>query len=801
MWAIYKKEVQQFLNSLVAYVVIGVFLSGIGLLMWVFPETSVLDYGYAQLDTLFSLGPFVYMFLIPAITMRMLAEERKSGTLELLLTRPLSDFQIILGKYMAAFTLVIFSVLPTLVYYYSVYQLGNPAGNLDTPGIIGSYIGLILLGGVFTSIGLFASALSENQIVAFILAVFFCFFTFTGISALADIFTGQTALYIDEMSLSFHYDAMSRGLIDSRNLVYFLSTITIVLLLTSLKFAARRMSFKPHRIKAIRVFGLGLFVVFAVNVVAANFFWRFDLTEEKRYTLQDPTKELLRKLNQPLHVEVLLGTDLPTEFQRFQKSIVETIEELGVYSNQPIYYSINDPGAASTETERNKNYQAWMDSGLSPTRIFDNDNGTDVQKLIFPYVVLRYGDRTSSVLLLKGNQGASFEAKLNQSLEGIEYELATGIQRIADIDRKRIGLLQGHGELDSLNIYWFARDFSEAFDIVPVNLSETEELKNFDVIIMAKPTKAFSREDKFKIDQHLMHGGKAIFMVDALGVDMRQAGGVGTFGLPYTLDLDDLFFRYGIRLKKDFVLDVQNFGRYPVLMDDSQTITNLRWPFFFGASWFSEHPITRNLDAIYTRFTSTLDTVAAQGIKKTPLMFTSQYTRILNAPAPVSFEEIAAENEPSLYQGGQHPIAYLLEGEFESLFKNRVLPKEGVNTIDFKSDSPDTKILIVGDGDIIRNEMQRGVPLDLGFNPYAEGQEKTVFANKDFMMNALMYLMDDDGLIQARNKEIKLRPLDRIRAQNEKLKWQLINLVGPIVLLVLFGLIRNFIRVRKYSRF
>tara|TARA_R110001599_G_scaffold195671_1_gene392119 strand:+ start:3883 stop:6288 length:2406 start_codon:yes stop_codon:yes gene_type:complete len=801
MWAIYRKEVQQFLNSLIAYVVIGVFLTGIGLLMWVFPETSVLDYGYAQLDTLFSLGPFVYMFLIPAITMRMLAEERKSGTLELLLTRPLSDFQIIFGKYLSAITLVIFSVLPTVVYYYSVYQLGSPVGNLDTPGIIGSYMGLILLGGVFTSIGLFASALSENQIVAFILAVFFCFFMFTGISSLADIFTGQTALYIDEMSLSFHYDAMSRGLIDSRNLVFFLSTITVVLLLTSLKFAARRMSFEPHRVKAMRVFGLGLFIVFAINVVAANFFWRFDLTEEKRYTLQEPTKELLGKLNQPLHVEILLGTDLPTEFQRFRKSIVETVEELGIYSSQPIYYSINDPGAASTETERNKNYQAWMDSGLSPTRIFDNDNGTDVQKLIFPYVVLRYGDRTSSVLLLKGNQGASFEMKLNQSLEGIEYELATGIQRIANIDRKRIGLLQGHGELDSLNIYWFARDFSEAFDIVPVNLSETRELKNFDVIIMAKPTKAFSREDKFKIDQHLMHGGKAIFMVDALGVNMRQAGGVGTFGLPYTLDLDDLFFRYGIRLKKDLILDAQNFGRYPVLMDDSETITNLKWPFFFGASWFSEHPITRNLDAVYTRFTSTIDTVAADGIKKTPLIFTSQYTRILNAPAPVSFEEMAVENDPSLYQGGQYPIAYLLEGEFESLFKNRVLPKEGVNTSAFKADSPDTKIIVIGDGDIIRNEMQRGTPLDMGFNPYTEGDEKRIFANKDFMMNALTYLVDDDGLIQARSKEIKLRPLDRIRAQKEKLKWQLINLVGPIVLLVLFGVIRNFIRVRKYSRF
>ncbi|MGW8122966.1 gliding motility-associated ABC transporter substrate-binding protein GldG [Roseivirga echinicomitans] len=801
MWSIYSKEIRQFLNSLIAYVVIGVFLTGIGLLMWVFPETSVLDYGYAQLDTLFSLGPFVFMFLIPAITMRLLAEEKKAGTLELLLTRPLSDFEIIFGKYLAAFTLVVFAVLPTLVYYFSVYQLGSPVGNLDTPGIIGSYIGLILLGGVFTSIGLFASALSENQIVAFIIAVFFCFFMFTGISALADIFTGQTALYIDEMSLSFHYDAMSRGLIDSRNLIYFMSAIAVVLLLTSLKFAARRMSFKPHRQKAIKTFGLGLLVVFIVNVIGANFFLRFDLTEEKRYTLQNPTKEMLAKLDQPLHIEILLGTDLPTEFQRFQKSIVETVEEFGIYSSQPIYYTINDPGAAATEAERNKNYQAWMDAGLSPTRIFDNDKGKDVQKLIFPYVVFRYGERTTNALLLKGNQGASFEVKLNQSLEGIEYELATGIQRIADIDRKRIGLLQGHGELDSLNIYWFARDFSEAFDLIPVDLTAETELKHFDAIIIAKPTVPFSREDKFKIDQYLMKGGRAVFMLDALGVNMLQAGGAGTFALPYNLELDDLLFRYGIRLYNNFVLDVQNFGRYPVMMDESGTITNLRWPYFFGASWFSEHPISRNLDAVYTRFTSTLDTVAAEGIRKTPLVFTSQYTRTLNAPAPVSFEAIVAENDPNLYQGGQQVIAYLLEGEFESLFKNRVLPKEGVNTNDFKADSPETKIIVIGDGDIIRNEMQRGIPLDLGYNPYTEGDEKRLFANKDFMMNALTYLVDDEGLIQARNKEVKLRTLDRVKAQKEKLKWQLINLVAPIALLLLFGVIRNFLRVRKYSRF
>lgn len=801
MLAIYRKEIQQFLNSLIAYVVIGVFLTGIGLLMWVFPDTSVLNYGYADLETLFTLGPFVFMFLIPAITMRMLAEEKKAGTLELLLTRPLSDFQIIFGKYMAAFTLVIFAILPTLVYYFSVYELGMPNGNLDTPGIIGSYIGLVLLGGVFTSIGLFSSALSENQIVAFIIAVFFSFLMFSGISSLSGLFSGQIGLYVEEMSLSYHYDAMSRGLIDTRNLIFFLSTISVVLLLTKLKFASRKMVYKPFRNQAIRSFVFGSLVVLVINIIAANYFLRVDLTEEKRYTLQLPTKDLLIKLQQPLTIEILMGDDLPTGFQRFRKSILQTIEEFGIYSNQPIYFATNDPSAADTEAARNANYQTWMERGLSPTRIIDNDNGKEVTKLIFPYVILRYGNRTGAVLLLKGNQGASPEVKLNQSIEGIEYELATGIQRIADINRKRIGLLQGHGELDSLDIYWFARDFIEAYDLEQIDLSNEIEIKPYDAIIMAKPTEKFSREDKYKIDQYIMKGGKALFMVDALGVDMLQAGGAGTFALPYDLDLDDLFFKYGVRIEKNAVLDAQNFGRYPVMIDGSGTVTNIRWPFFFGASQFENHPITKNLDAIYARFAGSLDTVGAKGIKKTPIVFTSPNTRVLNAPVPVSFEAIFAEKDVSAYAAGKKVLAYLLEGRFTSNFKNRILPNEGVNTSDFKDQSPETKILVVSDGDIMRNEIRLKTPLDLGLNPFAEGSEKRLFANKDFLANALAYLIDEDGLITARNKEIKLRPLDKLKVQKEKLKWQLINLVLPLVILVLFGVIRHLIRIRKYARF
>lgn len=235
------KELSGFLNSLIGYVVVAVFLTGIGLLMWVFPDTSVLEYGYADMETLFSLGPYVFMFLIPAITMRMFAEETKTGTLELLLTRPLTDWQIILGKYFSGVTLVLFALLPTLSYYYSISLLGNPAGNIDTAGVIGSYIGLLFLGGVFTAVGLLASLLSTNQIVSFVVAVFLCFMIYGGFESLAAIRAwGSSAIILEQMGILYHYKAMSRGLLDSRNVVYFLSVIVLMLLLTKLAMGSRR---------------------------------------------------------------------------------------------------------------------------------------------------------------------------------------------------------------------------------------------------------------------------------------------------------------------------------------------------------------------------------------------------------------------------------------------------------------------------------------------------------------------------------------------------------------------------------
>jgi ABC-2 type transport system permease protein len=241
MLQVFSKEFNSFLNSLIAYIVIGVFLTVMGLLMWVFPDTSVLEYGYADMDTLFLLAPYVFIFLVPAITMRSFAEEKKAGTIELLLTKPLSDWDIIIGKFLANFSLVLFALLPTLLYYYSIYILGNPSGNIDTPGVIGSYIGLAFLAGVFCAIGIFASSITPNQIVAFILAAFLCFLTFLGFDSISalDIWT-TNALLLKQLGILYHYETLRKGLLDTRDIVYFLSVIFLMLSVTKLILGSRQ---------------------------------------------------------------------------------------------------------------------------------------------------------------------------------------------------------------------------------------------------------------------------------------------------------------------------------------------------------------------------------------------------------------------------------------------------------------------------------------------------------------------------------------------------------------------------------
>lgn len=558
---------------------------------------------------------------------------------------------------------------------------------------------------------------------------------------------------------------------------------------------------KSKRAEYLLTFFIGLVSVVVLYQLVSRFPFRIDLTDEKRYSISPATRELVSNLEDVVYVDIYLEGELPSGFQRLQRSVRETLEEFSVYSNGNVQYQFVNPDQARSERARNEFMQYLANRGIQPTNVFTNEGGKRTQKLIFPGAIVSYYGEEQGVLLLKGNKGDSPEEILNQSIEGIEYELANAIRTLAQTERKLIGLVKGHNELDSLELAGFTNALLQKYDVFNVNLNRSDRaLSEYDALLVIKPGSPFTEIEKFNLDQYIMEGGKAMFFLDALKVNMDSAGGEGTIAIPNEINLRDLLFRYGARVNDNLIQDL-NSGQYPVVagnIGDQPQITLLPWPFFPVANQFGDHPIVKNLDAVYSKFVSNIDTVKAEGIKKTPLLYTSQYSRVINPPVRVAFNDLQEELQPELFSEGPQPIAYLLEGSFPSSFRNRNLPR-GVDRSEFKEKGSETKIIVCADGDIIRNEIniQTDQPLDLGFDQFTQ----VTYANKDFVMNSLEYILEDNGIITARNKEIEIRPLDTVKLEEEKGWWQAFNMLLPLIVLFIFGYLKFYLRRRKYTNF
>lgn len=544
----------------------------------------------------------------------------------------------------------------------------------------------------------------------------------------------------------------------------------------------------------------GLVLIVLLNVLASQYFFRVDLTEEKRFSIKDQTKEMLRNLDDNVFVEVYLEGDLNAGFRRMQKSIRETLEEFRIYSHNKVQFVFIDPSTAMSQKARNEYMQELMQKGVVPTNVVDDKDGQVSEKIIFPGVVISYGGFETGVNLLKGNSASTPDEKINQSIEGIEYQLANAIYKMVNNDRKRIGLITGHGELDSLEIASFNNALLELYSVVKVDLKNKKSLDRYDALIIAKPVHAYSESDKYKLDQYIMNGGKVLFLLDKLEASMDSASQEGYFAFPYNINLDDQLFRYGIRLNMDLVQDALT-GKYPVVtgeVDGKPKLQLMDWPFFPLINRYADHPVTRNLDAVVTRFISTVDTVKATGIKKTPLLFTSQYSRKIAAPVAVNINDVRKNLKKEDFSLSYLPVGYLLEGGFTSLYKNRFLPADA-DQRSYKDQGVSTKLIVIADGDLARNDVnpRNNQPQQLGYDPFA----RYTFANEELLMNAVNYLVNEDGLIAARNKEIKIRPLDKEKVRAERVKWQLINLCLPLFTLLIYGVTRSVVRKQKYSKF
>ena len=824
MWTLYKKELSNFFSSLTGYLTIAVFLVLTGLMLWVLrSDFNILDSGFANIDGLFLAGPFLYLFLIPAITMRSLSEEKRTGTIEQLLTKPLSDWTIVWAKFLAAWTLVLISLLPTLVCYFSVVALGDPVGNIDTGSVAGSYIGLLLLGGAMVAIGLFCSSLTPNQIVSFILAALLSAVVYLGFESVYNMgLLGKGDLVIKRLGAMDHYQSMSRGVIDSRDVIYFASLIAIFLMATRMVLQSRKWNGwrKRKNLRRSHWLEMGgtLAIVFSLNIISLYLFTRIDLTQERRYTLTKPTKKLLKNIEEPVLFRVYLEGEFPADFKRLQNETKEMLNQMRAY-NANIEYEFVNPNDFDSREEQAVFYQKLQRKGIQPTQIQVAADGGFTTQTIIPAADVYYHGRETSIQLLQNQKYVSQEDLLNNSIQNLEYVLTSAIRGLARPMKATIGFLNGQGEISERNpgtMYDFYRALQEHYSIDTVRIdghiqaltshqqsSDSTHFNiynKFDLLVVAKPLSAFSEKDLFVIDQYVMYGGKVLWLLDALDADIDSLQNQGQYmATRLPLGLDEMLFTYGVRLNPNLLMDMRcrPIPMQVGVVGDKPQLRFSPWYYFPDIVPLSEHPIVRNLDLIKTDFIGSIDLID-NDVKKTVLLSTSEYTRVKNAPVLIDLAEAQAEPDEKLFSQHNLPVAVLLEGEFLSAWRNRLAPElTEQSAIGYREQSEATKMIVVADGDLVKNRFiaSEGAVLPMGYDYYTQ----TLYANKDFLLNCVNYLVGDEGMLSARSRNVRLRKLDVMKVREERTRYQVLNIALPLLLLALAGGVIAFARHRAYQ--
>lgn len=793
MLALLKKEINTFFASPIGYLVIAIFLVLNGLFLWVFKgEFNILDYGFADVSAFFLLAPWILLFLIPAITMRSFSEEKKQGTLELLLTKPITHLNIVLGKFFGAFILILMALLPTLLYVYTVYQLGDPVGNLDLGSTFGSYVGLIFLAASYTAIGLFCSTLSHNQIVAFIIAAFICLLFFIGFEGLT---TFISSSFIEQLGMNYHYKSMSRGVLDTRDIIYFLSIITLFILLTCFGIKTSKISKKDLTKIAITFTSL-----IVLNIASGYAYKRIDLTKDKRYTLSDAAKIIANQANSPIIIDVFLkGEDFPSEFRRLQSETQQLLEEFSNVNSNIVFSFINP---LEDETNRQQTIQVLTQRGLTPMQLEVKENGKSTKEVIFPWALASYNEQTVTIPLVKTKIGASQQELVSNSVQHLEYAFADGIKKLVSPKAKKIAVLKGNGQLEDKYIADFIKTIGQYYFIAPFTLDSVSNnpqntlkgLSNFDLLISAKPTQAFTEKEKLVLDQYNMNGGKSLWLIDAVAMEKdslyNDAG--KNYAISRDLNLTDFFFNYGVRINPVMVSTPYSAPITLAIGDGSNSqFQHLNWPYSPLANANSSHPITNNLNLIRFDFANPIDTLKSK-VKKTILLKTASVSRLEGTPREISLNVVTQPVDPKTFKNETQTLAVLLEGEFKSAFANRIT---SFKISKLKDKSTATKMIVIADGDVIKNDVLRNTPQELGFDRWTG----KLYGNKEFLLNAVNYLLDDNGLINIRSKEIEVSFLNQDKIAKEKTMWQLLNIGLPIALLTLFGFGFNYFRKKKYA--
>ncbi|MBC6998057.1 gliding motility-associated ABC transporter substrate-binding protein GldG [Cytophaga sp. FL35] len=545
---------------------------------------------------------------------------------------------------------------------------------------------------------------------------------------------------------------------------------------------------------------LALFILFAINFTSQFVYTRFDLTEDGRFTLSNEAVDIISSFEKPVIVDVLLDGELPPEFAKLRTETKQILEEFASENSQ-IKFNFIDPLEDSGSAEQTMAELQGL--GLTPAQITVEDNGSMSQEIVFPWALVNYDNNTVKVPLLKNKLGASSEERVNNSVQQLEYAFADAFSKISIQEKKQIAIVKGNGELDDIYIADFLTTLRDYYNIGAITLDSVEtnpqgtldQLKQYDLALIAKPTQAFSDEEKFVMDQFMVNGGKSVWLMDQVTMELdsllNENG--NAVALPRELNLTDFFFRYGVRFNTDLVNDMY-FTQIVLATGEGNDSQYNPVPWMYHPMVFAKtnHPIVNNIEALRFQFAGSIDTLA-NAYHKEILLTSSPLSRLEGTPKVVDLNIISQTPDKAKFNNGNKALAVLITGKFTSAYKNRIKPLQLNGS---KDDGIESAMLVISDGDLIKNQLRNGRPLELGYDKWTNNY----YGNKEFLLNSINFMLDDKGLINIRSKKVAIPFLDQKKIAAQKTKWQLMNIGVPVVLTLVFGFLFNYYRKRSYSK-
>lgn len=547
-------------------------------------------------------------------------------------------------------------------------------------------------------------------------------------------------------------------------------------------------------------------IVFLINVIGSFIYTEFDLTDDNRFTLSENTKKIVSTAGDNMSIRVLLDGEFPAGFKRLQSSVLDILNKFRDI-NPNIVFEFEDPTVGSVkELEQKK--KLLQEDNIIPISLSYSDGIQLVQKAVFPFAIINYRQKKYIVNLLEEQKpGDDEEIILNKSVALLEYKFANAFQKLQSERPKNVLFTQGNGEWEESQTFRLESEIRRFHRVGRVSLDTLMKLDStIDLVILAGPKTPMTLQNQFKLDQYVMNGGKIIWLIDKFPVSLDSINKY-KFYVPEDIatGLDDMLFKYGVRIMPDLIVDLEcsSIPQVVGMSGDKPQTKLFPWVYHMAAASEIQHPVVKNIDRVNLFFPSTIDTVKTEGnVKKTMLLKSSKYSRSQLSPVRLSFEILKVAPDPSKFNDGNRPVAYLLEGEFESFFKNRLTP-EFQSMLDrigvkFKDKSIPAKQIVISDSDFAKNLINTttGDTEDIGYNKW---ERRFYKGNKDFILNAVEYMLDENNILESRSKEIKLRLLDTVRTKQEKSWWQFINVGLPVLLLALFGFAYQYFRKRRYS--